>query len=68
MAWAINISRESEKIKIILEGIDYKLVSMHVEKIIFRNEAIVLLESRDLRFYSASSSENATNRLSQLQT
>jgi general stress protein 26 len=61
MPWAINISRENQKIKIILEEIDYKLVAKHVEKIKFHSWAMVFQDCLDLKVYSASSSEHANN-------
>jgi hypothetical protein len=67
MPWAINISRENQRIKIILEGIEYKLFAKHVEKIAFQNWTIALPYFPDLRLYSARSSEYPTKHLSQLQ-
>jgi hypothetical protein len=67
MAWAINISRENQRIKTVLERIDYKWFAKHVEKIPLQNGAIVFPYGSDLRPYSARSSEYATKHASQLQ-
>jgi hypothetical protein len=67
MPWVINISRENEKVKTILEEIDYKLFAKYVEKVPFQNWAIVFAYSPDLRLYSARGSEHATKHRSQPQ-
>jgi hypothetical protein len=68
MRWAINVSRENQKIKIILEGIDFKSVAKHMEKIPFQTWATFFQNSRDFRIYSAKRSEDATNHPSELLT
>jgi hypothetical protein len=65
MSWAINISRQNQKIKTILEEIDYELFAKYVEKVPFQNSAIVFPYSPDLRLYSARNSEDATKHPSQ---